>query len=80
MENPEVAAYYTVLLIEEVAVKLKKTLRTVSFKRNFTNLYSKIIEHKYLTNVIIQEKPKIMPSVGFKLFKKTSKINSRLEL
>lgn len=40
---------------------MKKSLRTINFKRNFINLYTKIIEHKQLTNVKIQEKSKMPP-------------------
>lgn len=53
--SPEEAAYKIILLMEEVAYKLGKTIRLFNFKRNYYNLFSTIVSKQCL-NVQLEEK------------------------
>ena len=44
VKNPEEAAFFTILIIEEVAHKMQKNVRTIGFKRQHFILLTKIIE------------------------------------
>jgi hypothetical protein len=58
--NPDEAAYYTILLIEEVAIKLGKIVRTVGFKKQHLGLMNSIIQHKQLEKqVSIEDRFKV---------------------
>ena len=61
VRSPDQAAFYTILLIENIAINLKKKVKTIGFKRHHYFLLKNIIESNKLEGrVVIEEKFKIV--------------------
>jgi hypothetical protein len=61
VSSPEEAAYYTILLIHEVAIKMKKVVKTIGFKKHYHLLLTKIVAFNQLEDrFIIEDKFKIL--------------------
>ena len=61
VNSPEEAAFYTILLIQEVAIKMKKILKTVGFKKQHYSLFTRIVEVNQLEDrFIIEDKIKFV--------------------
>ena len=59
--SPEEAAYYTILLIHEIAIKMKKVLKTVGFKKQYYALFAKIVAARQLeSRFVIEDKIRLM--------------------
>ena len=60
MNNADEAAYFTILAIKEIAINLKKSVKTVAFKKQHYILFKRITEMLNLEDrFIIEEKIKI---------------------
>lgn len=61
VSNPEEAAYFTIMLMHEVAIKMKKVLKIVGFKKQYHALFSKLVIGYELENrFIIEDKLRLM--------------------
>ena len=62
VNNPDEAAYFTILAIKEIAVDLGRSVKTIGFKRQHFGLFSRINDRLNLKDrFIFEEKLKVIP-------------------
>ena len=63
VNNPDEAAYFTILAMKEIAVDLKKCVKTIGFKRQHFTLFSRVVERLNLKErFIFEDKIKVVPA------------------